>query len=269
MQAAASHIRQPIAMSALLFAKLDRVLELCKVTAASCGGAVEVANINSSDQVVISGVEACVAAVEAAAKATGAAKKAVRLNVSAPFHCSLLQPAAEVLSRALASINFATPVVPVLSNVTAEAVTDASMFATLLTQQVCAPVDWLGCMQSPSASACDSFLEVGPGVVLSGLAARIRPKSTCVAGGSSGDMRSITRCCCWCCSGSCTATTSWASRNEPQRCASTQFFDSNNFENVISQRSLFFRLLSREHGVATVSCRIAQRGLSASQRDAT
>jgi [acyl-carrier-protein] S-malonyltransferase len=178
MQLAADAVRVPIAMSALLFAKPAVIHDLCKSISSSCGGVVEVANVNSGDQVVVSGVESCVSAVETASKSTGAAKKSVRLNVSAPFHCSLLRPAAEALSHALAETTFVTPSVPVLSNVTAEAVSDASLFPDLLTRQVCAPVNWLGCMQSPVSSECDVFLEVGPGAVLSGLAARIRPKAT-------------------------------------------------------------------------------------------
>src|SRR5207253_1887467 len=101
------------------------------------------------------------------------AKRAIKLNVSAPFHCALMMPAQERLAADLAELNYGSPSFPVFHNVDAAANTDASVVKTKLTEQVSSPVRWLETVQNMSASGIDKFIEIGPGKVLSGLVRQI------------------------------------------------------------------------------------------------
>ena len=133
------------------------------------------ANDNAPGQVVISGHKA---AVERAVELAGekGAKRCVMLPVSAPFHCELMRPAMEKLAPELASTGFVDLEVPVVSNVTAEAYQTADEARALLEQQVCAPVRWVSSMERLASEGVRLQLEIGPGKVLSGLAARIDKK---------------------------------------------------------------------------------------------
>jgi [acyl-carrier-protein] S-malonyltransferase len=157
------------AMAAIL--KLDR--EVVEALCAEADGVVELANLNAPGQIVVSGAAAPVAAVAAAAKARGG--RAVPLEVSAPFHCSLMRPAAERLATELRATTFAALRLPVVSNVEAAPVTDPAEIPRLLEAQVTAPVRWTECVASIAEHGVDRWVEFGSGKVLSGLVGRIRP----------------------------------------------------------------------------------------------
>ena len=157
------------AMAAVLGLDTDHVARIC--AAQGDQGVVEVANVNAPGQVVIAGHRQPVEKAVAAAKQSGA-RRASMLNVSAPFHCSLMQPAADRLAPELQAAPFADPAVPVVSNVDAAAVTTASAARDALMRQVTQPVRWSETLALLAAQGVDVFVEVGPGRVLSGLVKR-------------------------------------------------------------------------------------------------
>lgn len=157
------------AMAAILKKERAEVERICAQT----DGVVEIANLNAPQQTVISGEAAAVAAAGEQLKAAGA--RVVMLNVSAPFHCSLMRPAAEKLATDLASVTFTTPQLPIICNVTAEVLAEVKDAPRLLEQQVTSPVRWvetLTCLQNLGVTRC---LEFGSGNVLSGLVKRTLP----------------------------------------------------------------------------------------------
>ena len=159
------------AMAAVLGAERDALRELCEAVTAE-GGRVELANVNCPGQIVVSGTKEGVDAVVARGKEAGA-KRVIPLEVSGPFHSSLMQPAAARLEDLLGTVNVAAPAVPVVANVTAEPVTSPDDIRHLLVQQVCAPVLWEDSVQRLIALGVDTFVEFGPGSVLSGLIKKI------------------------------------------------------------------------------------------------
>ncbi|PHS79082.1 MAG: [acyl-carrier-protein] S-malonyltransferase [Rhodospirillaceae bacterium] len=130
------------------------------------------ANDNADGQVVISGSKAAVERAAELAKERGA-KRAIMLPVSAPFHCALMQPAADVMAEALADAKMQAPVVPVLANVTAEATSDPAEIRELLVKQVTGTVRWREGILKMGTLGVDQLVEVGAGKVLSGLVRRI------------------------------------------------------------------------------------------------
>lgn len=158
------------AMAAILRLDLAVVEEICREAAA--GEVVEVANINSPAQIVIAGHRAAVERAVVLA-AGGGGKRSVLLPVSAPFHCRLMAPAAERLAAALAGVATAAPRVPVVRNVDAGLTTRADEVIPFLVRQVTAPVRWTECVARMAAEGAGTFLEVGPGRVLTGLLRRI------------------------------------------------------------------------------------------------
>jgi len=163
------------AMAALLGLDLAAVTELCGEEVRRSGAVVAPANLNGPRQIVIAGETQAVEAILEAARERGA-RRAVRLAVSAPFHCSLMQPAAEKLAAELARIRFEDPRVPVVSNVDAQPNRAGERVARLLEAQVTAPVRFNDCVQRLGELGVRRVLEVGPGRVLSGLVARIDRK---------------------------------------------------------------------------------------------
>ncbi|HEX7056928.1 MAG TPA: ACP S-malonyltransferase [Bacilli bacterium] len=159
------------AMAAMLGADRDLLRDLCanvsRVTAA-----VEMANINCPGQIVVSGTKEGVAAVIARAGEAGA-KRAIPLEVSGPFHSSLMQPAAEKLSAELAAVPFSDAKVPVVANVTALPETAADRIRELLVKQVVSPVLWEDSVKWMIAQGVDTFYEIGSGTVLSGLIKKV------------------------------------------------------------------------------------------------
>jgi [acyl-carrier-protein] S-malonyltransferase len=158
------------AMAAILGMPLDAVQQVC--AEAAQGGVVEPANINSPEQIVISGSKAPVERAAELAKQRGA-KRAVILPVSAPFHCSLMKPAQDRLAADLHALAFSHPRVPVVNNVDAAVTTAAEPARDALIRQVTGAVQWVRSMQELMARGAGTFVEVGPGKVLCGLLRQI------------------------------------------------------------------------------------------------
>ncbi len=157
------------AMAALLGADLAKAQELAE--AASEGEVCQAANDNAPGQVVISGTRAAVERAVALAPNFGA-RRAILLPVSAPFHCALMQPAAEVMQEALAAIEVKAPAVPLVANVLAAAISDPDQIRARLVEQVTGMVRWRESMLFLQAEGVNTVYEVGAGRVLSGLARR-------------------------------------------------------------------------------------------------
>ncbi len=158
------------AMAALLGLDLDAAQQVADE--ASKGGVCSCANDNAPGQVVVSGSKQAVERAGEIALQKGA-RRAVMLPVSAPFHCSLMQPAADVMAEALARINIRKPKVPVISNVTAAEVTNPDDIKAHLVEQVTAMVRWRESVLFMREKKVDTLIEMGSGKVLSGLARRI------------------------------------------------------------------------------------------------
>ena len=158
------------AMAAIIGLSSDAVAALC--ARAADDDVCEMANDNGGDQIVVSGTKAAVERAVALALELGA-KRAILLQVSAPFHCRLMQPAAERMQEALADAAVVAPVVPVVSNVTATPTSDPAEIRRRLVDQVTGRVRWRETVNYLSANGVDTLLEVGSGKVLSGLARRI------------------------------------------------------------------------------------------------
>jgi [acyl-carrier-protein] S-malonyltransferase len=141
------------------------------------------ANDNSPGQVVVSGHKAAVEAAAALATQRGA-KRAVMLPVSAPFHCNLMAPAAEVMADALAAVNLRAPLVPVVSNVTAQGETDPSRIRGLLVDQITGMVRWRESVLWMRNEGVTEMIEIGAGKVLSGLVRRIDKDIACESVGT-------------------------------------------------------------------------------------
>lgn len=158
------------AMAAILGLELAAIEEACREAAA--GEVVSPANVNSPGQVVIAGHKAAVERASAACKARGA-KRAVPLPVSAPFHCALMQPAQERLEPELAALHFGDPSPPLVNNVDAEVVREGSACRDGLVRQVSGTVRWQESVERLVREGVTTFVEVGPGGVLSGLVRKI------------------------------------------------------------------------------------------------
>lgn len=159
------------AMAALLGLDFDAVAEIAAEATSDdevCGAA----NDNANGQVVISGHAGAVARACDLAKERGA-KRAMELPVSAPFHCALMQPAADEMAAALADTTIAAPVVPVIANVTAEATSDPAVIRDLLVKQVTGSVRWRESMIWAADNGVTELVEIGSGKVLTGMAKRI------------------------------------------------------------------------------------------------
>lgn len=182
------------AMAALLGAEAEQAAAICRTAAPNpeTGKAevVEVANDNGGGQVVVSGAKAAVERAVEAAKAAGI-KRAMLLPVSAPFHCSLMAPAAEAMAEALEKAEISAPVVPVVANVTAAKATSPAEIRDLLVKQVTGTVRWRECIAAMAAMGCDRFAELGAGKVLTGLMKRNAPEASAVALGTPADIEAF------------------------------------------------------------------------------
>jgi [acyl-carrier-protein] S-malonyltransferase len=157
-------------MAALLGLDFDVAAEVAQ--AAAQGEVCQAANDNAPGQVVVSGHLAAVERAVEIAKAKGA-RRAVMLPVSAPFHCSLMAPAAEKMAEALANADIRSPVVPLVANVLARPITDAGEIRGRLVEQVTGTVRWRESVTWLAENGVDTFVEVGTGKVLSGMVKRI------------------------------------------------------------------------------------------------
>lgn len=158
------------AMAAILAMSFENLQKVC--ADAAQGEVVSPANINSPDQIVISGAKAAVERAAELAKERGA-KRAIMLPVSAPFHCALMQPAQDRLAKDLQQIEFSTPEIPVISNIDAQPKTDSAASREALIRQVTGAVQWLACVRKLIELGAKTFVEVGPGKVLTGLMRQI------------------------------------------------------------------------------------------------
>lgn len=155
------------AMAAVLGAERDALAQLCAEVTAS-GGLVELANVNCPGQIVVSGSKEGVQAVGERGKEIGA-KRVIPLEVSGPFHSSLMKPAADRLAGTLAALEMSDARVPVIANVTARPVSDAETIRRLLVEQVVSPVLWEDTVAWLVSEGVDTFVEIGSGTVLAGL----------------------------------------------------------------------------------------------------
>jgi len=165
------------AMAALLGADLVLAREISVVASQADGGVCEIANDNGGGQVVISGSRQTIEKAIDISKEKGV-KRAVLLPVSAPFHCTLMEPAARAMAQALAQTAINIPVTPVVANVTALPVTDPETIRELLVKQVTGAVRWRECVSYMADHGVTKFVECGSGKVLSGLLKRIAPEAS-------------------------------------------------------------------------------------------
>jgi len=163
------------AMAALLGLDLETAMAVAEE--ARQGDVCDAANDNAPGQVVVSGTRAAVERAVEIAKAKGG-KRAIMLPVSAPFHCALMKPAADVMAEALAGITIAPPRVPLVANVTASAVSDPETIRKLLVQQVTGLVRWRESVIYMKGQGVSTLVEIGAGKVLTGLVRRIDPELT-------------------------------------------------------------------------------------------
>ena len=176
------------AMAALLGLDFAAASEVA--AEAAQGDVCQAANDNDPAQVVVSGHKAAVERAVELAKARGA-KRAVMLPVSAPFHCALMQPAADAMAAALAGVTFHAPKVPVVANVRAEAVADPETLRALLIPQITGAVRWRESVAWMAAQGVTEFWEIGAGKALSGMVKRIARESSTRAIGSPEDIAAL------------------------------------------------------------------------------
>ncbi len=173
------------AMAALLGLSFE---DAASVAAEAAQGEVcQAANDNGGGQVVVSGNRAAVERAVEIAKGRGA-RRAMLLPVSAPFHCALMQPAADVMAQALAETGVKKPVVPVVANVLAAPIDDPAEIARRLVEQVTGTVRWRECVAAMAAQGVTQFYEIGAGKVLTGLLKRIAEGATGSAVGTPEDV---------------------------------------------------------------------------------
>lgn len=180
------------AMAALLGVELAVAVEICAAAEAGPEGreVVSVANDNGGGQVVISGAAAAVDRAIEGAKARGV-KRAMKLPVSAPFHCALMHPAAIAMKEALGVTPPRAPAVPVIANVTAAKVTVPADISARLVEQVTATVRWRESVEAMMASGVTRFIELGSGKVLSGLIRRIAPEAETLNCGTPAELEAL------------------------------------------------------------------------------
>ena len=158
------------AMAAILGIADDIIIAACDSARES--GVVNAVNFNAPGQVVIAGSTAGVDRAITICKEAGA-KRAMALPVSAPFHTSLMRPAAEQLAELVQATSFVSPTIPVIHNVTAQTEADPKIIKSLMLEQIYKPVMWVDCILALKAAGAEQFVECGPGRVLNGLTKRI------------------------------------------------------------------------------------------------
>jgi len=176
------------AMAAILGLDADAVAQAC--ADAADGDVVSPANLNSAGQVVIAGSAAAVARAGERARALGA-RRVVLLPVSAPFHCALMKPAEERLAPELRALHTETPRVPVVANVDAELKRDAPAAVEALVAQISSPVRWEAVVRRLASEGVTTYVEVGPGTVLSGLVRKIHRDATVASFGHPDDLAAV------------------------------------------------------------------------------
>ena len=176
--------QQPGTMASVIGLSADALREICRETGA------ELANLNSPDQLVISGRKEAVMQAAALAKAKGA-KRAIELSVGGAFHSALMQPASQKLATVMTSTPVHPPQVLVVSNVTAAPHGAPAAIRALLAQQVTSPVRWEESMRYLLGLGIRTFIEIGPGTVLKGLMRRIEPEAEVLNLQTAKDVRAL------------------------------------------------------------------------------
>ncbi|MGA7116631.1 MAG: ACP S-malonyltransferase [Hyphomicrobium sp.] len=176
------------AMTALLGVGIDVAQKVAE--AAAQGECCQVANDNEPTQVVLSGHKTALDRVPEAGKAYGV-RRAVPLPVSAPFHCALMQPAADAMAEALANVQVNAPVVPLVANVLATPISDPDEIRRRLVEQVTGTVRWRECVQFMAANGITEVYEIGAGRVLSGLVGRIEKSIKATPIGTPADIEAV------------------------------------------------------------------------------
>lgn len=177
------------AMAAILGLDGDAVAAVC-AEAAAAGGVVSAANLNGGGQVVIGGSRAAVVRAGEIAKARGA-RRVIPLNVSAPFHTALMKPAEERLAPELRAVASSDPGVPIVANVDAQPKRTAADAIEALVRQVSAPVQWEAVVVRLASEGVTTYVEVGPGAVLTGLVRKIHRDAAAAPFGSPDDLASV------------------------------------------------------------------------------
>ncbi|ATR19905.1 Malonyl-CoA-[acyl-carrier-protein] transacylase [Roseomonas mucosa] len=182
------------AMAALLGAEAEQARAICERAAVDPETGrrevAEMANDNGGGQVVISGHKGAIERAIEIAKAEGI-RRAMLLPVSAPFHCSLMAPAAEAMGEALEGAAVQAPAVPLVANVTAAKVTDPAQIRDLLVRQVTGSVRWRESVAAMVEMGCDRFVEIGAGKVLTGLMKRNAPEAAAMACGTPAEIEAV------------------------------------------------------------------------------
>lgn len=176
------------AMAAILGLDLDDAVAVAEEAAQ--GEVCNAANDNAPGQIVLSGAKAAIDRAVDIAKAKGA-KRAMPLPVSAPFHCDMMQPAAEAMAEALGNVDIQAPSLPLVANVTAEFVTSPDRIRDLLVQQVCGRVRWRESVLFMKEQGIETLVEVGSGKVLTGLVRRIDKEMTGTAVNTPADIEAF------------------------------------------------------------------------------
>ena len=176
------------AMAAVLGLEAALVAQACDEAAQ--GEVVSPANMNGAGQVVIAGSTAAVARAGERAKALGA-RRVIPLSVSAPFHCALMKPAEDRLAPELRALRTAAPSVPVVANVDAQPKREAADAVEALVAQVSSPVRWEDVVRRLASEGVTTYVEVGPGTVLSGLVRKIHREATVASFGAPDDLAAI------------------------------------------------------------------------------
>jgi len=176
------------AMAAILGLEPDLVRQACEEAAQ--GEVVSPANINGGGQVVIAGAKDAVQRASDRAKALGA-RRAIALPVSAPFHCALMRPAQDRLTPELRAMHAANPRAPIVANVDAQPKRDARSAIEALVQQVSSPVLWEDVVRRLASEGVTTYVEVGPGTVLSGLVKKIQKEAIVVNIATPDDLASV------------------------------------------------------------------------------
>ena len=181
------------AMAALLGCDIDLARDICAAAGPNPEGkteVIDVANDNGGGQVVVSGAKPAVERACLIAKEKGV-KRAMLLPVSAPFHCRLMAPAADAMAEALERTAPRAPAVPLIANVAAGKVTSPEAIMRGLVEQVTATVRWRECVDAMTALGVDSFIELGAGKVLTGIAKRLSPDAAAAAAGTPADIEAL------------------------------------------------------------------------------
>lgn len=176
------------AMAAVLGLESALVAQACEEAAQ--GDIVSPANMNGAGQVVIAGSTAAVARAGERAKALGA-KRVIALSVSAPFHCALMKPAEDRLAPELRALQTSNPAVPIVANVDATPKTTAADAVEALVAQVSSPVRWEDVVRRLASEGVTTYVEVGPGTVLSGLVRKIHREATVASFGAPDDLAAL------------------------------------------------------------------------------